>query len=107
VPSETLGSRPCSVITDQEVRGATHSWPSVVWVREGLAGRDVLVSLCTSDSCGGPGAVRYSHKTQCVLTKVAKCTVFPLTHWCGWLPGWMHTLLGSSVAWLGCVSEDA
>ena len=38
-------------------RGATHNWPSVVRVREGLAGRDVLVSSCTSDSCGGPGVV--------------------------------------------------
>ena len=40
VPPETLGSRPGSVVTgrDQEVRGATHNWPSVVRVREGLAG---------------------------------------------------------------------
>ena len=27
--------------------------------------------------------------------------------WCGWLPGWMHAVLRSSAAWLGCVSEDA
>ena len=40
------------------VRGATHNWPSVIRVREGLAGRDVLVSSRTSDSCGGPGAAR-------------------------------------------------
>ena len=55
-----LGSRPGSVVTgrDREVRRATHNWPSVVRVREGLAGRDILVSSCTSDSCGGPGAVR-------------------------------------------------
>ena len=53
VPPETLGSRPGSVVTgrDQEVRGATHNWPSVVRVR------DILVSSRTSDSCGGPGAV--------------------------------------------------
>ena len=42
---------------DREVRGATYNWPSVVRVREGLVGRDVLVSSRTSDSCGGPGAV--------------------------------------------------
>ena len=49
---ETLGSRPGSVAAghDQEVRGATHNWPSVVRVREGLAGRDTLVSSRTSDS---------------------------------------------------------
>jgi hypothetical protein len=44
-------------LNDQEVRGATHNWPSIIWVREGLAGRDILVSSRTSDSCGGPGAV--------------------------------------------------
>ena len=55
---------------DREVRGATPNWPSFVWVREGLAGRDILVSLRTSDSCGA----------QCTLTKVARCTVFPPTH---------------------------
>ncbi|CDQ69348.1 unnamed protein product [Oncorhynchus mykiss] len=56
---QSLGSRPGSVVTgrDREVRGATHNWPSVVRVREGLVGRDVLVSSRTSDSCGGPGAV--------------------------------------------------
>ena len=71
--------RPGSVAAgrDREVRGATHNWPSVVRVREGLAGRDILVSSLTSDSCGGPGAM---HANQ-----VARCTVFPPTHWCGWL----------------------
>ena len=65
--------RPGSVAAgrDWEVRGATHNWPSVVRIREGLAGRDVLVSSRTSDSCGGPGAM---HANQ-----VAKCTVFPPT----------------------------
>ena len=59
MPSESLGSRPGSVVTgrDREVRGATHNWPSVVRVREGLVGRGVLVSSRTSDSCGGLGAV--------------------------------------------------
>ena len=91
VPPETLGASPGSGAAgrDREVRGETHNWPSVVRVREGLAGRDVLVSLRTSDFCGGPGAV------------------FPPTHWCGWLPGWMRAVLRSSAAWLGCVSEDA
>ena len=42
---------------DREVCGATHNWPSVVRVREGLAGRDILVSSRTSDSCGRLGAV--------------------------------------------------
>ena len=42
---------------EREVYGATHNWPSIVRVREGLAGRDILVSLRTSDSCCGPGAV--------------------------------------------------
>ena len=62
VPSESLGSRPGSVVTgrDREVRGAMHNWPSVVWVREGLVGRDVLVSSRTCD---------------CALTKVARYTV--------------------------------
>ena len=66
MPSESLGSRPGSVVTgrDREVRGATHNWPSVVRVREGLAGRDVLVSSRTSDACGGPGAGRASQGWQ-------------------------------------------
>ena len=64
--SETLGSRPGSVVTgrDREGRGATHNWPSVARVREGLAGRDVLESSRTSDSCGGPGAVRANQGCQ-------------------------------------------
>jgi hypothetical protein len=66
VPSETLGSSPGSVVTgrDLEVRGATHNWRSVVRVREGLAGRDILVSSRTNDSCGGPGAVRANQGCQ-------------------------------------------
>ncbi|XP_064862592.1 transmembrane ascorbate-dependent reductase CYB561 isoform X1 [Oncorhynchus nerka] len=43
---------------------------------EGLAGRDVPVPSCTSDSCGRP----------CAVHTDARCAVFPLTHWCGWLP---------------------
>ena len=79
VPPETLGSRPGSAAAgcDREVRGTTHNWPSVVRHREGLAGRDIIVSSRTNDSCGGPGAV---HADQ-----VARCTVFPSTHWCGWM----------------------
>ena len=64
-----------------------------------VAGRDILVSSRTRDYCGGPGAVH--------ADRVARCAVFPPTHWCGWLPGWMRTVLRSSAAWLGCVSEDA
>ena len=90
VTPETLGLRPGSVAAghDREVRGATHNWPSVVRVREGLVGRDILVSSRTSDSSGGLGAVR--------ADQVARCTVFPLTHWCGWLLGWMCVVSRSS-----------
>jgi hypothetical protein len=52
---------------------------------EELVGRDVLVSSRTSDS-------------RLPLTKVARCTVYPPTHWCGWLPGWMRAVLRSSTA---------
>jgi hypothetical protein len=41
-----------------------HNWPSIVRVREGLAGRDILVSSRTSDSCGGPGAVHANQGCQ-------------------------------------------
>ena len=37
----------------QQLRGATHNWHSVVRVREGLAGRDILVSSRTSDPVAG------------------------------------------------------
>ena len=47
---------------DRENRGAMHNWPSVV--REGLAGRDILVSLRTSASCGRPGAVHANQGCQ-------------------------------------------
>ena len=52
MPSESLGLRPGSVVPgrDREVHGATHNWPSVGRVREGLVGRDLLVSSRTSDS---------------------------------------------------------
>jgi hypothetical protein len=103
VPPETLGLSPGSVAAgrNREVHGATHNWPSIVWVREGLAGSDILVSSRTSDSCGGPGAVQ--------ADQVARCTVFPPTHWCGWLDGWswICVVSSSSAAWLGCVSEEA
>ena len=59
VPPVTLGSSPGSVAAgrDREVHEAMHNWPSIVQGREGLAGRDILVSSRTSDSCGRPGAV--------------------------------------------------
>ena len=53
--------------------------PASSGLGEGVAGRDVLVPSRTSDTCGGPGTV-HAHT-------VARCTVFPPTHWCGWLPG--------------------
>jgi hypothetical protein len=94
--SQWVGLSPGSVAAgrDREIHGATHNWPSVVRVREGLSGRDILVLSRTSDSCGGPGAV---HADQ-----VARCIVLPPTHWCGWHPGWMDAVLRSSAAWLGC-----
>ena len=49
---------------NREVRGATHNWPSIVRVREGLASRDILVSSRTSDSCGGPGTVHANQSCQ-------------------------------------------
>ena len=91
VPPETLGSRPGSVTAslELEVHGATQNWPSVVRVREGLA-----------------AGISLSHRAV-HADQVARCTVFPPTHWCGWLPGWMRAVLRSSAAWLGCVLEDA
>ena len=63
------------------------------------SGGYVLVPSRTCDSCGGLGAVH--------ADTVARCMVFPLTHWCGWLPGKVGIVSRSSAAWLGCVSEDA
>ena len=90
VKGAVLGSRPGSVVTgrDREVRGATHNWPSVVRVREGLVGRDLLVSSRTSDSCGGPGAVCASQ--GCQEHGVASDTLVRL--------GWMRAVLRSSAA---------
>ena len=81
VPLEILGLSPRTVTAsrDWEAHGAAHNWPSVVRVREGLAGRDILVSSHTSDFCGEPGAEH--------ADTIARCVVFPPTHWCGWLPG--------------------
>ena len=100
-PSETLGSRPGSVVTgrDREVRGATHNWPSVIRVREDLVGRDVLVSSRTSDSCGGPGAVRANQ--GCQVHGVSSDTLV-------WLASGLDArCVKQQCGWLGCVSEDA
>uniref|UniRef100_A0AAZ3RXY1 DUF676 domain-containing protein n=1 Tax=Oncorhynchus tshawytscha TaxID=74940 RepID=A0AAZ3RXY1_ONCTS len=45
VPPEILGSSPGSIAAgrDREAHGEVHNWPSIVRVREGLAGRNVLV----------------------------------------------------------------
>jgi hypothetical protein len=64
---------------DRKVRGATHNWPSVGRVREGLAGRDVLVSSHTSDSCCGPGAVRTNQ--GCQVRGVSSDTLVRLASW--------------------------
>ena len=95
------GSRPGSVVTgrDREVRGATHNWPSVVRVREGLVGRDLLVSSRTSDSCGGPGAVCASQ--GCQVHGVASDTLVRLAS------GLDARCVKKQYGWLDCVSEDA
>ena len=81
VPLEILGLSPGSVTAGhaRETMGWHTISPASSGLGEGLAGRDVLVPLRTSDSYGGPGAV--------YADKVAKCTVFPPTRWCGWLLG--------------------
>jgi hypothetical protein len=63
---QRLGLRPGSIVTgrDREVHGVALNWPSVVRVREGLAGRDILASSRTSDSCGRPGAVHANQGCQ-------------------------------------------
>ena len=101
MPSESLGSHPGSVVTvrDREVRGATHNWPSVVRVREGLVDRDLLISSRTSDSRGGPGAVRASQGFQ--VHDVASDTLV-------WLASELDArCVKKQYGWLGCVSEDA
>ena len=76
MPPETLGSRPGSVVTGRarEARGATHNWPSVVRVRVWPVGKSLSHRAPATPVAG---------QAQCVLTKVARCMVFPLTHWCG------------------------
>ena len=62
--SASCATRDSGFVPRLEVRGATHNWPSVVRVREGFAGRDIIVSSHTSDSCGGSGAVRANQGCQ-------------------------------------------
>ena len=101
MPSESLGSRPGSVVPgrDREGRGATLTWPSVIRGREGLVGRDLLVSSRTSDSCGGPGAVRTGQ--GCQVHGVASDTLVRLAS------GLDARCVKKQYGWLGCVSEDA
>ena len=51
--------------------------PALSGFGECLAGRDVLVPMCTSDSCGGPGAVHADMVAGCTVhaDTVAGCTV--------------------------------
>ena len=70
-----------------------------IWVMECLAGRDILVTLCTSDSRDGLGAVRA--KQGCQVHGVSSDTSVQLAS------GLDGAVLRSSAAWLGCVSEDA
>ena len=74
-------------------------WPSVVRVTEGLVGRGVLVSSCTSDSCGGLGAVRASQGGQ--VHGVSSDTLVRLAS------GLDARCVKKQYGWLGCVSEDA
>ena len=76
VRPEILGSSPGSVASglDRETRLRRSIGPAPSGLGEGLAGRYVLVPLCTSDSCGGPGAVH--------ADTVARFTVFPLSFYC-------------------------
>ena len=68
-------------------------------VREGLVGRDVLVSSRTSDSCGGPGAV---HANQgCQVHGVASDTLVRLAS------GLDARCVKKQCGWVGWVSEDA
>ena len=83
---------------DREVLGATHNWPSVVRVREGLASRDILVSSRTSDSSGGPGAVRANQ--GCQVHGVSSDTLVRLAS------GLDARCVKKQRGWLGCVSED-
>jgi hypothetical protein len=73
VQLEILGSSPGSVAASHD-REAQR----LLGLGEGLAGKDVLVPSCTRDTCGRPGTVN---------ADMVDDTVFPLTHWCGWLPG--------------------
>uniref|UniRef100_A0A8C7LSS7 Uncharacterized protein n=1 Tax=Oncorhynchus mykiss TaxID=8022 RepID=A0A8C7LSS7_ONCMY len=57
-------SSPAHTLISEEVLGA---------LPEGSAGRDVLVPLRSSDSCGRPGTTHDA--------------AFPPTHCCGWLSG--------------------
>ena len=57
--------------------------PASSRLEEGLAGRDVLVLSRPSDSCGWPGAVHTD-----TVAMVARCTVFPPTHWCSFRVKW-------------------
>ena len=54
----------CSASCATRDSGFAHNWPSVVRVREGLAGREILVSSRTRDSCGGTGAVHANQGCQ-------------------------------------------
>ena len=63
--------------------------PVLFDLEQGLAGRDVLVPLHTSNSCGVLGAMH--------ADMVTRCMGFPLT----------HIGVAGSAALLGCVLEDA
>ena len=85
VPPEIRGSSPDSVAPgrDREAHGAAHNWSSVIRVREGLAGRDILIPLRTSDSCG---------RVQCTLTRSPGVRCFL----------WHIGAAGFSVGWALC-----
>jgi ribosomal protein L2 len=97
VPPETLGSRPGSVVTGRSVGRYTIGLVlSGLW--RGWPVGDILVSLRTSNPCGRLGAVCTNHGSQ--VHGFSSNTLVRLGS------GWMRAVLRSSVAWLGCVSED-
>ena len=75
------GSIPGSVAADRDrkTHEAAHNWLSVLRVRGGFGRLGCPCPIMLLDSLCELGA--------CTLTSVVNLTVFPPTHWCGWLPG--------------------
>ena len=89
---------PGSAVTgrDREVRGATHNWPSVVRVREGLPVGKSLSHRAPATPVAG--------RAQCALAKVARWASDTLVRLASGLD---ERCVKKQYGWLGCVSEDA